>query len=154
MAKLITPAQWAKYKQAINDGLETFAQKEIIWLKYVNQINRFGEDPEIAPVQITLKCLINYNYMRSWPITFTSDSGELDRQSMQVLFSLQYLRDEGHLTGDNSLDYDPGMDRFIIDGMIMKGSGDTPVSQAEGEDLMYSLIVKREETDTGNKVRP
>lgn len=154
MAKLINDAQWERYERTINDAMETFANKEIIWRRFTKQVNRFGEDPQETYSDITLKCLINYNYMRSWPITFTSDSGELDRQSMQVLFSKDYLKTSGYLTIDGSLDYDPAMDRFIIDGLVMKSFGDTPVSQSNNLDLMYSVIVKREETKTGDKLRP
>lgn len=155
MGNLIAGSDWSSFESLIStDAQDTFFQQNIIWRKVLTTKDRYGEDnPAAITSDITLKCLLNYNFMRSWPISKTSEAGETDEQSIQILFVKKYLRDLGYLNGDDYLVYDPGMDRFIIDGMIMKPMGDSSVSQAEGGALLISLIVVRQPSTTGGPIR-
>lgn len=149
--KLISPNTWGNFRALINSAHDTFNTKEIVWKKALNKLDRYGEDPTSITSSVTLKVLINYNYMRTWPITFTTDSGELDRQSLQLLINKDYLRGLGFINAEGYFNYNPDLDRFIIDGLVHKAFGDTPISQAYKDDLLFAIVVKREETSTGDQ---
>lgn len=140
------------YENLITDAfLNAFASKQLKWVKSKNVVQRFGEDTtgELdSDNPIFLPCLINYNYLRSWPITAYTDTGEVDKQSMQILLSKKYLQDTGFLTSDGYWQYSPAFDRFYIDGMELKASGDTAASQAFNDDIFITIIMIRTLKDT------
>lgn len=148
---LIGARDWADYKSLIGqDAFDTFGQKIIIWRKQTSNIDRYGEDNIAGShVDIPLTCLVNYNYMRSWPITTLTESGETNQQSIQVLFSKKYLLSLGYLNADGIFDYQPDYDRFILDGLIRKPVGDSSVSQSHDEDTMFEVIMAEQRTPTG-----
>lgn len=140
---------WALFSKVLRDAKNTFSKKTIEFIRYPRELNRYREDPvQATPVITLVEVLLNYNYMRTWPITQSSLSGEIDRQSIQIFFNKVYLKELGLLTVNNNLDYDPSMDRFIIDGIKYKAVGDTAASQAPNDDIHYLVIVKREENIT------
>lgn len=152
MSELISQPEWAEYKSLMLDAHDTFNQKTITWLRRQVQIQRFGEDPQdngFVPIQ--LKVLLNYNYRRTWPISLTTETGELDKQSVQVYVNKQYLETLGFINDAGAFNYNPDVDRFIIDGLVWKPVGDTSAAQANSQDILISFILKREETITGDK---
>ena len=149
MVDLIGPAQWAQYKSIINSGQETFNQQDITWLKSRGGLDRNGEDNLTETfTTIILKGLVEYNAFRKWATNFTSETGELDRQTEVLLLNMKYLRDNGYLNANNKLDYNPDTDRFISSGIKYKSRGDTVLSQAQDEPLLYMVVLEREETQT------
>lgn len=125
-----------------------FFGKPVVWRRCVQYTNRYQEDG-VTTQEITIHTLSNYNYMRSWPITVPVESGEIDRQSIQLLFLRKEFQDLSLLTPEGYLLMDPARDRFVMEGLIYKPVGDTFVSQAGSNDILISIIVKREETPTG-----
>jgi hypothetical protein len=93
---------------------------------------------------------MNYNFMRSWPITFTTETGEVDRQSVQMMLLKKDLADNGYLNSYGYLNFNPAQDLFIFDGMVWKAVGDTAVSQVDGDDLIITIILKRQELSTAD----
>lgn len=143
---------WDEFKKLMGDAHDTFNQKIILWKRRNADLDRYGEDvlpPADATSNIYLKVLLNYNYMRTWPITFTSDTGEMDRQSIQMLINKDYLKSLGYINSNGYFEYNSDHDRFIVDGLVHKASGDTVVSQIPQDDILVSIILKREETPTG-----
>lgn len=147
--QLISNADWDDFRQVMRDGHDTFEKKVIIWLRKVITTNTYMEDSNPTPVEVNLEVQLNYNYMRTWPITQQTEMGEIDKQSVQVLINKEYLRENGYINSDNYFDYNMDHDRFIIDGMLMKAVGDTAASQAVDDDILITFILKREETETG-----
>jgi hypothetical protein len=107
-----------------------------------------GEDNPDGYDSIDLLALLNYNYLRSWPITVKTETGDLDRQSVQVLFNRQYLDELGYINADGYFQYDPAHDYFIIDGLRHIAMGDTMASQAGDTDILFTIILKRDDTPT------
>lgn len=155
MSNLISGADWAAFESLISDDVQdTFFQQKIIWRRATTMSDRYGEDNEaLITSDIPLLCQLNYNYMRTWPITKTSEAGETDEQSIQIYFTKKYLRDLGYLNSNDYFIYNPGLDRFIIDGLIMKPMGDSSAAQAEDGALLISVIVVRQPPDTGGPLR-
>lgn len=134
------------------DVKDTFFNDTIIWVRKLTQLDRFKEDNDTAVISnITLDCLINYNYLRSWPITKHYEQGEQDEQSLQVFFNKEYLKGLGYMDNNGLFLYNQDVDRFIVDGLIHKPVGDGSVSQVRGGALLFEVILVRQKTDTGEK---
>jgi len=144
MALLNTQEQ-QEYESLIEDALSTFCTKSMTWKRSKTKgMKRYGEDSEEFEFQtVVLPVLCNYNYMRSWPITDYTLTGEADKQSIQILISKKLLKDGNYLTKDGYFSYSPAFDRFYLDGIEYKASGDTNASQAFSDDLIFSFIVIR-----------
>ena len=150
MPDLVDSAIWEDYKELIGiDAADTFFQDEIIWKKANPFLDKHGED-EIGEtfVDVILKCLVDYNDFRTWPITRNTETGEIDKQTAVVIFSLKTLKDLGFLNANGNFDYDSDEDRFELDGILYKSMGDTNTAQAQNEPLLFQLVVERELTLT------
>lgn len=148
---LVNQSDWDDFKALMREAHDDFETKPILWKRVVSISSEFMEDNTYAPEEIQLQGQTNYNYLRSWPITMQTTSGELDRQTIQVLFNKDYLRELGYINTNNYFEFSPDLDRFIIDGITYKELGDTSASLANGDDILVTLILKREETNTGSK---
>lgn len=148
--QLVSDAMWDIYKKTMMDIHDTFAKKEIIWVNNSRREDRFGEDKINEPNQIVLLGLYNSNYMRTWPVTTNTSSGEIDQQSAQIFFNKEYLQNIGYLNADGYFKYNPGLDRFIIDGLQYKAFGDTATAQMMDDDAWVTIIIKRDVAETGN----
>lgn len=148
---LVGTGDWEDFKNLISvDSSDTFGKQTIIWRRLKSSVDRYKEDNSQGTYHdVTLRCLVNYNYMRSWPITNFTEAGELQAQSIQVIFYKKYLKDNGYLTADGKLDYKPDHDRFVLDGIIRKPVGDSSISQAGDESLLYEVIMEELKTPTG-----
>lgn len=153
--KLIDQADLDDFRNLIQtDAFDTFGLVIIIWRRVINPSvsDRYREDTtKPSTVDINLRCIVNYNYLRSWPITNMEEAGELESQSIQVLFSKKDLRDGGYMNDAGLFLYDPAYDRFILDGLIRKPIGDSSVSQLDTESLLYEVIMVEQATPTGAK---
>lgn len=141
---LLSQMDWQNYENAINQALTEFSTKNMIWVRELSNLNRWGEDnTNNKSPNIDIPVLCNYNYYRSWPITQFNESGEYDKQSVQVIIRKQWLIDNGFLTSQ-TFDYNPAGDRFKIDGILYKANGDTSAAQSLTNDLIFSFILERE----------
>lgn len=145
----MTQEDWDMHKNAINDWHEDAFQEDITWLR--NYINRdyHGEDSNHKFDTVNLKGLVTYNFFRSWPIDMATDTGEIDKQSCMAIFNIKWLGDNGYLNQDQQLDINQGDDKFILNGVTYVPSGDSHISQAYDNPLLFFLILKREEVPTG-----
>ena len=149
---LLSAADWALYKDTINEASDTFNKKPVTWRKTIYKLDRFGEDGDRQYDDIILEGLFLNNYFRSWPLTKTMDTGELDKESTVLILNQKYLKDNGYLNSKDFFQFSPGDDRFIVDGEFYKAFGDVKISQANDEELLYIIVLKREETPTGENV--
>ena len=148
---MISNAQWDLYKGIINNAHNYFNQDTVIWRRFVRGLQRYGEDnaSNEATEDITLKVLILYNSFRTWPITEESVSGITDKQNMVLMINKSYLNGLGYLNGSGFFDINPGRDIFIHMGEKYRASGETPVGQAKDDPLHFFIVLKREESLTG-----
>lgn len=143
---------WDSLKAAINTvGKDNFFNKDVLWKKTNIFINADMDDTEVPThIDVPLKALINYNYMRSWPITMPTESGAVDKQSIQVIFLKEDFKTAGYLTAQGYPIFNTERDRFVIDGLVYINAGDTLVSQVENDELFITVIMRREEISTGS----
>lgn len=148
--KYIQDSDWALYKEIIDGVHEDFNQDTITLMSKVRVRNRYQEDTnrESNYNHIPLKCLIQYNVFRTWPMTKETDSGSTDAESIVVLLNNTYLSSINMLTTEGNLDYDPGNDLFEFRGHIYRDAGNTPISQAKDNPLLTLIILKRLPKDT------
>lgn len=127
---------------------DEYMTKTITWKKRAGKKrSEWGEDTPETYEDRELKVLENYNYMRTWPITQHTESGSLDKQSIQLFISKFHLEDAGWLNSQGNMDYDPGYDRFIIDGVPYIAAGDTLSSQFFEDDLLFLINVRASISD-------
>ena len=150
---LISDSTWARYNKLISDAAEEFGQAPIIWVRHKFSMPRFGEDDEAdnsGSEEIQLLGLFSYNYFRQWKVTVATTSGEIDKSSEAIVFSTRYLNGLGYLNAEGWMDYKADLDRFIHKGIVYKARGDTPLSQGKDEDLLFMIVLQREEIETNN----
>ena len=71
-------------------------------------------------------------------------SGELDDENLSILISKSYIEQIGYLTPEGYWDFNWEQDRFVINGITYKPSGDTQTAQAKDEVLVFMIILKRD----------
>lgn len=149
---MLSNAQWAAYRQVINNASASFNAATIIWNKVSILLARDGDDASKPTyTQIPLKALIQYNVARTWPIDRSTDTGLINNQSIMIIFNKDYLAGLGYINANNNFDYDPGHDYFTHQGVDYKPMGDTPASQASDDPLLVFIICERARVKTGEK---
>lgn len=141
----ISNNQWNRYKKIINTFHEDANQDILQWLPEMDYIPINGEDQGQFGQTQELKCLFVYNYFRTWPIIGYTINGEVDKQSCVALINIDYLKREHptRVNANGQLIYKPDKDLFIHRGDKYIATGDTFVSQAKEQPLLYMLILKR-----------
>lgn len=146
---------WDRYKKIITSFLDVDAGRQsITWAKHINQMLSHGEDstPQYIPIEIEALCY--YNAFRNWPINKATISGELDDENLSILISSEYLKEHGYLDEKGYWDFNWSEDRFEINGIVYKPSGDTQVAQAKDTALVFLIILKRDRDTKPTYVNP
>ena len=143
--KLVNDKAWSRYKKTVQDFLDQDAGRQpIIWAKHINQLLSYGEDSSPQYIFNVIEALCYYNAFRNWPINKSSVSGEQDEENLSIMISRQYLAEKGYLNADGYFDFNWAEDRFIINGIAYRPTGDTNVSQAKDEAIVFLIILKRD----------
>ena len=144
MSVYLDQSQWDEYKGVINDFLDDVGNDKIIWQRSTTGvIPRHGEDRKLNLEPFELRGLFQYNAYRTWPINQLTDTGVEDKQSELLLLSIKYLKSLNLLDENNKLIYNPSQDKFTHRGFDYEATGDSFVSQAEDEPLIFMIILKR-----------
>lgn len=145
----VSQAQWDAYKNIINNNAhDSFFNEILEWQRYVETFETFNEDKSSAPVLVNLRCLMNFNTFRTWPVNKFDEVGVIDKNNIAVLFNRAYLSGLGYLTADGYFNFDPVRDRFRHRGVIYEPAGDVLSSQASDDPLIIQILLAREETPT------
>lgn len=144
--KIIPDSVWTHYKNIVSDFIDNDAGKQpIVWKRYNSNLLLYGEDSGETYDNIPLDVLVGYNSFRTWPINRATTSGELDSQNLAIWVSAKLLKSRGFLNSSGYWEFNRSLDRFIINGIEYKSSGDTQVAQAKDEALLFMVVLKREE---------
>lgn len=144
-ASFIPNKVWDRYKNIVTSFMDKDAGRQtIIWAKNVDQLLTHGEDYIPKYFKIEIEALCYYNAFRNWPIDKATVSGELDEENLSILVTTDYIRDLGYLNENGYWDFNWSMDRFVINGIVYKPSGDTQVAQAKDQALVFMVILKRD----------
>lgn len=148
---VVSSSQWQRYKNIINKVHDDFNQKIAIWHRFTRRLPRYGEDSmgSASYTDIELKVLISFNAYRVWPLTKETPAGLIDQESLIMILNIEYLRENGYLNEAGFFNMDPGMDRFTISGVKYKPTGETEVSQAGDEALLFYMVLARDKVETG-----
>lgn len=149
----VSDKSWDNYKNIINDFIDNDAgRQKFLWLRKINQPSPFGEDSPVFYEPIQLEGLFQYNFIKAWPNQLMRISGEIDEGNQVLYISSRLLGEHGFLNEYGYWDYNWSEDRFILNGKILKPSGDTQVAQAKDEPLLFYVILKRLETEEINTI--
>lgn len=153
MAELISAADWGLFKEAINDASDTFNNTLVTWRRWAYGVDPFMEAETGSYSDVEIEALFSDNYFHSWPITYTTTNGELDRENTVIILNTQYLSDNGYLNSEGNFNFKADKDRFIYKGIVYKCHGWIDMAQAgeasNSQKLLFMIILKREETPTG-----
>lgn len=152
---LVSNKSWDRYKNHIQRFLDQDAGRQnIIWAKNVNQLLTHGEDKIPWYEKIEIEALCYYNAFRNWPINTATVSGETDEENLSIMISRSYIENlkEGKYwkktsdstPSDGYWDFNWQEDRFSINGITYRPTGDTQVAQAKDEALVFLIILRRD----------
>lgn len=149
---MLSTAQWQVYKNIINKAHDSFNQDSITWHRHIRGFQRYGEDTKVNEHydDIILKGLVGYNIFRTWPMTKETTAGATDKENIVLMLNKKYLEDLGYLNSDGFFAMDPGKDKFTHREMAYRAAGETEVAQAGDDPLMFYIVLKREESVTGD----
>lgn len=116
----------------------------ITWKRHIDQIGAFGEDDGNQYLDVQLEALCYYNVFRNWPINKPTTSGELDDENLTIYVTKRQIESLGYINSDGYWQFNWSEDRFVINGIVYKPSGDTQVAQAKDEALCFIVILKRD----------
>jgi len=145
---------WDRFEQVINQtAFDLFFQKNITWHRLVKKLDPHGENYEnVNYTAVTLKALIDPNVTRERPLQGFSITGQLDGQYCWLILNKKYLNDNGWLTNAGHFDYNLGKDYFEIDNIRYRAHSDSNASQTDSDNVLFYILLKREEYNTGEKV--
>ena len=121
-----------------------------------------GEDTIPTYRKVEIEALCSYNAFRNWPLNSYSVSGESDDENCSLLVSMDYIKnlESGRYLKticdsevDTYWDLNWQEDRFIINGLTYRPSGDTQLAQAKDEALVFMVILKRDRETVPNFVK-
>ncbi len=146
---IIPNSAWNDVKNAIDSVHYDFNQDDITWFRSGGGIDRFGEDNATERfTQINLKCLVQFNNTRVWPLTRFTESGSTDQQSELLWLNMTYLKGLGYINSSGFFSYQQDADYFVHKGIKYQPNGDTLVSQAKDQPMFFLIILKRESVAT------
>ena len=144
---------WPKFKDVINNlAHPLFNQKEVIWMRLIENVDYHGEGVSRKYNPIQLKVLIGFNDFRVWPMDKNTETGAVDVQNMYLLINKAYLEGLGYINENGYFAFNTQNDYFIVDGIEYTDSGDTDVSQAGVEAVLFYMILQRRSYVTGKTV--
>ena len=122
-SKYLSNKAWERYKNIIKNFTDKDAGRQVItWKRHIDQIGAFG---------VQLEALCYYNVFRNWPINKPTTSGELDDENLTIYVTKRQIESLGYINSDGYWQFNWSEDRFIINGIVYKPSGDTQVAQAK-----------------------
>lgn len=143
--KLIPNKSWDRYKKIVRTFMDVDAgRQEITWAKHVDLLPTHAEDYYPVYRNITIEALCYYNSFRNWPINKETVTGELDDENLSIMVTDSFIKSIGYLNDNGYWDFDWSSDRFVINGIVYKPSGDTQVAQAKDQALVFLVILKRD----------
>lgn len=139
-----------KYKLVINNLAQAIFHKETItWYKLTHNVDRYGEGENQHFTPITLRCLIDYNWRRTWPINIPTSAGLVDGETICVIFNLKYLKNLGYTDVHGYPTFNLGQEYFSHMGIEYTTGGDTQSAQAGDDPLLFQIILKRKTLKNG-----
>lgn len=148
--QLLSAADWATFRQAINNASDTFNKQLIVWKHVRVLLDYDGNDDNSNNFEdIPLYVLVVYNTFPTWPIDKLTESGIADRESLNIIINKDYLRGMGRLTSEGLMDLNLTRDYFIIMGKSFKIMHDTQGAQAYNDPILQFITLVRDSPPTG-----
>jgi hypothetical protein len=147
-------SDWKRYENIITGAFDNWGNQEVIWHRNRRKGSRFQEGGQEDFDLVPMKALVDYNAFRTWPTDILKATGIEDKQYCNLLFNRKYLKENGWLTSEGNFKFDPGYDRFQLQGVMWKPAGDTPISQTNDNPHVYMVILVRDEYITSINPRP
>lgn len=153
MAKFLSDSDFAEIRTAINDTVETFAQKPVLYKLTTEQaMDRFGRDKHLAnnKTKFDLLGLVVWSVPDSE--LNVEDIGKYDFSMGYVLFSWDYLVEkELIITGTDESNnptsipaFKPEVDLIVIEGETLEVMGVNIAGQLKDKECVVKVFFKRD----------
>lgn len=143
MAVFLDDDDFAEIREAINDTVETFAQKIIVYkLSSSETLSRFGIDNHNVDNKIdkNLLGLVVWNAPKAELETETL--GKFDFSMGYVLFAWDYLETEGLIVAEKPV-FEPEKDIIIVDSEQLEVKGVVILGQLKDKECVVKIYFKR-----------
>ncbi len=144
MAKFIDDNTFQEIRSTINDVVETFAQKTVVYkLAQKHSLSRFGKDPQVTNPKVdkNLLGLVVWEVNKSQ--LEVEEWGKYDFSIGYVLFSWDYLVVEGLISEDTQVPvFIPEKDKIKIDGTELEIIGVWHGGQLKDTDAVVKVYFK------------
>jgi len=144
----INNATWTRYKNILREFHDDAMQMDVIWKRSVTSRTRLTNDAKT--VDVTIQGLVQYNHFRNWPINKTEVTGEVDKESVLLYLNQEWLSEQGYLDINKQFKFDPGYDRFFIEGIEYKSAGESKAAQTKDDTILVFIILQREDISNTN----
>jgi len=148
---MVPKSQLDEFRALHKEYFDDQALQPIIHKKKTRRISRRGSDDSTKFTNVSMVGIISYNFFRTWPSTKNDVQGDWDNQNMVLMFHKDYLIENNFVNEKGNLDYSPGEDKFIINGVIYKDAGFTDVSQVANSPIFEHIILCPDRVETGTK---
>ena len=147
---LLSTADWAAFRQAINDASATFNNESIIWkhLRVLLAYDGNDDNPDNYE-DIPLSVLVVYNVYPSWPIDKITEGGVTEKDSLNIIINRDYLSSLGRLNSEGMMDLNLSGDYFILKGINYRIMHDTQGAQAYNDPILQYITLVRDFPKTG-----
>lgn len=133
-----------RYKNLIQDFIETDVSSTLLWYRYIDIPTMFGEGSGKKHKSVEILAQKSYNYMRTWPINSSSKAGDIDNENMVLFISKRHLETLGLLEADGTIKVDIARDRFLVDNLLYKCFGETLVAHSKNHELLFMITLVRD----------
>lgn len=152
MGFLLSDSEWDQYANDIDQFMnEDVALQPVEWLQCIRPADLNGDDLEPLYSSTDLQGIITYNQFRTWPINTQTITGDNDKESCLLFMNTKWLEDNDYNNLQGLFAFDPVLDRFIVDGIMYKASGDSKTSQVKSKTLLTFIVLRRESIATGHE---
>ena len=140
---LLSNDDWAKFEAAIQAASDTFNHMSVYLKRSTTRLSHDGIDDNQKFEYLELKALVNYNIVKLWQMNKETDTGEVDKGTIALIFNNAHLNALGLLAPGNVMKFNREYDFFIVEGVEYRWAGDTPAAHANTKSLFTQVIVER-----------
>lgn len=147
MTDLLSGAEFAEWRSAINDAVDTFFKFTVTHCGAGQQFDRWSEEnPSPDIIKTDLKCLVEYEMEGDDSETDRKQKGAEDAQLLNVSFGVDYLKSVS--MWDTNLQegaFDKGKDYFLYQGLTYRLIAMVADGPIDTENALLIITLEREE---------
>lgn len=148
MTKLVTGAEFAEFRGAINDVVDTFHNFTITHIGAGGEFDRWSEENEQEKTETDLRCLVEFKSESEDVETKRMQTGAIDIQQLEVSFGIDYLDSVGMMDATTKeAAFDRAKDYFRYEGVLYRLIGMVADGPIDDKNALIIITLDKEEKD-------